>query len=111
MDNILDTLAVSTIQVNRYATSHKLVVWEVQVFEQTWGSTALGFDGWGGSTLTSAWTHVVRDTEGRFHVFFNGRFAYRVDSLSEKFAEDLGKRCLKGVSGSSAYRKGGGDGK
>jgi hypothetical protein len=98
MENILSELAISTIKVNDYLSSYKIVdVMEVFVFEQVWGSTALGFGGWGGSTMTSAWTHVVRTYEGKFIVFFNGRHAYTVDSANEKFMDDLMKQDMKSV--------------
>lgn len=71
MENILSELAISTIKVNDYLSSYKIVdVMDVFVFEQVWGSTALGFGGWGGSTMTSAWTHVVATYEGGVHCLF-----------------------------------------
>lgn len=98
MENILSELAISTIKVNDYLSSYKIVdVMNVFVFEQVWGSTALGFGGWGGSTMTSEWTHVVATYEGVFIVFFNGRYAYTVVSATEVFKEDLAKQDMKSV--------------
>ena len=98
MENILSELAITSIRVNDYLSSYKIVdVMEVFVFEQVWGSTTLGFGGWGGSTITSAWTHVVATYDGKFIVFFNGRHAYTVDSATKNFTEDLAKQNMKSV--------------
>ena len=98
MDRPLTDLAISTIKVNDIMQRHKEVgIFEVYVFEQTWGSTALGFDGIGGSSLTAAWTHVVMTTDGKYHVFFNGRHAYSIENPTEKFKEDLEKRFMVSI--------------
>lgn len=76
---------------------------EVYLFNQTWGSTALGYDGVGGQALTSAYTVVV-EFHGVFCVYFGGdRLAYKVDlndlaSVSYKhFAIDLDARNMPDV--------------
>lgn len=98
MDRPLTDLAISTIKVNDIMQRHKEVgIFEVYVFEQTWGSTALGFDGIGGSALTTAWTHVVMTSDGKYHVFFNGRHAYSIENPTEKFKEDLEKRFMVSI--------------
>lgn len=100
MDNILSKLSIATINVNDYISNKYNLseVAQVFVFEQVWGSTSLGFDGIGGSTMTSAWTHVVSTYYGKHHVFFNGRHAYTVDSANEKFMDDLMKQNMKSVN-------------
>jgi hypothetical protein len=74
------------------------------VFNQTWGSTALGFGGIGGQALTQANTYVfVPETcEQKCFVYFGGRFAYAVP-WSQTFAEDLRKQSMKSVAQSCAY--------
>ena len=52
---------------------------DVTLFNQTWGSTALGYDGIGGAALTDAYTVVV-EFQGVFCVYFGcGRLAYKID--------------------------------
>ena len=50
---------------------------EIYSFPQTWGSTALGFGGIGGSAMTTAMTVVVI-SYGVAAVYFAGRHAYTV---------------------------------
>lgn len=101
MDNILSKLSIATINVSDYISNKYNLseVAQVFAFEQVWGSTSLGFNGIGGSTMTSAWTHVVFTYDGKRHVFFNGRHAYTVDSANEKFMEDLVKQNMQSVDG------------
>ncbi len=61
---------------------------EVIHFNQTWGSTALGFGGVGGNTLTSAYTTVVA-CGATAAVYFAGRHAYTLLSFNAKFIEDI----------------------
>ena len=95
-------------------------VW-MDVFNQTWGSTALGFGGCGGSAMTDAYTTVVRvhfspksSTETNvihklpdfYGVYFDGRFAYQVydDEVSDLFFQDLTARHMVDVqSAASRY--------
>jgi hypothetical protein len=57
---------------------------DVVMFPQMWGSTALGFGGLGGQAITTAYTVVI--SHGRTHVvYFNGRFAYKVERPNELF--------------------------
>lgn len=75
-------------------------------FDQTWGSTALGFPGIGGSAMTTARTYVFipykMDTA---FVFFGSRFAYQCDT-NDKFREDLKNRRMADVMHSGKYKKG-----
>lgn len=63
----------------------------IYMFEQTWGSTALGFPGFGGSAMTEATTYVlIPKTEGNCaHVYFGSQFAYKVNNLTDVFMKDL----------------------
>lgn len=63
---------------------------EVYSFDQTWGSTALGFPGIGGSAMTRATTVVVAGPDEAC-VYFGGQFAYRVKGWrnSEAFNRDM----------------------
>ena len=105
MDNILSKLSIATINVSDYISNKYNLseVAQVFVFEQVWGSTSLGFGGFGGSTMTSAWTHVVSTYDGKHHVFFNGRHAYTVDSANEIFKEDLMNQNMRSVDDAIKY--------
>lgn len=63
---------------------------DVYIFEQTWGSTALGFPGFGGQSITSAYTFVLvpYSSELPCFVYFGGGFAYAVP-YGEEFAKDI----------------------
>ena len=58
---------------------------DVFVFQQLWGSTALGYGGLGGAAMTYAYTVVVSTRSQACVYFGRGRLAYRVDlaNLSE----------------------------
>lgn len=70
----------------------------VEVFQQTWGSTALGFGGMGGGAMTTA--HVVIITGPRFEkaVYFGGRFAYLIIRPKAEFQEDQTMQRMVDVS-------------
>ena len=78
---------------------------DIYTFEQTWGSTALGFDGMGGQAITSARTYVFIpiDINQKCFVYFAGRFAYAVD-YSEKFMEDVLEWNVAAVYESGKYK-------
>ena len=61
---------------------------EVAHFAQTWGSTALGFGGMGGSAMTSAYTTVVT-CNGAAAVYFAGRHAYSIPKYNNAFIDDV----------------------
>lgn len=77
---------------------------EMYVFEQIWGSTALGFSGVGGQAITSARTYVfvpIGCNQNCF-VYFAGRFAYTA-KYSDVFMEDVSKCNMASVSRSGKY--------
>lgn len=63
---------------------------EIYIFQQIWGSTALGFRGMGGQAMTSAYTYVFIpvNTNQNCFVYFDGKFAYEAP-YSDKFMEDV----------------------
>ena len=61
---------------------------EVYHFPQTWGSTALGFGGVGGSAMTPAYTTVIT-SERSAAVYFAGRHAYTVPETTRRFRDDI----------------------
>ncbi len=70
----------------------------VKVFPQMWGSTALGFNEWGGSAMTTALTTVFQ-CAGNYIVFFGERSAYCVsgEKSVELFMRDLKEERLPNV--------------
>lgn len=70
----------------------------VKVFPQLWGSTALGFDEWGGSAMTTALTTVFR-CGNNYIVFFGERSAYCVsgEEAVKLFLKDLKEERLPSV--------------
>ena len=79
---------------------------ELHTFEQTWGSTALGFGGVGGQAITSAITYVFIpiSINQKCFVYFAGRFAYAVD-YSEKFMKDVLDCDMASVAESGKYKR------
>ena len=75
---------------------------EVVMFQQAWSSTALGFGGIGGQTITSAYTVAVIGPCGDACVYFAGRFAYHIKRPNAQFYEDVAGRGLKSVAGAQA---------
>lgn len=79
---------------------------EIYTFEQTWGSTALGFNRVGGQAMTSARTYVfvpIGCNQNCF-VYFAGRFAYAA-KYSNVFMEDVSKCNMASVARSRKYMK------
>ena len=88
---------------NSYPTLDDFVL---HTFEQTWGSTALGFGGVGGQMMTSATTYVFipMGVNQKCLVYFAGRFAYAVD-YSEKFMKDVLGCNVASVYESGKYKR------
>lgn len=64
--------------------------YEIHIFKQVWGSTALGFSGMGGQMMTGAYTYVFIPEYGdtNCHVYFDGAYAYSVP-YSDVFIKDV----------------------
>lgn len=74
------------------------------MFAQTWGSTALGFGGIGGAAMTNAYT-VVLYCEGRYAVYFGGRFAYLIQNPSLLVLENIAQQHMLSLSESGQYER------
>ena len=103
-DTALDLLLIEKDLLYRmdYSKEDK----HLYIFEQTWGSTALGFGGIGGQKITTANTYVfipVTCNQNCF-VYFDGRFAYQVP-WSKSFMEDVRNHSMKSVNQSRLYIK------
>ena len=77
----------------------------IDMFEQSWGSTALGFGGIGGASITSAYTVIVTGPNGDACVYFAGRLAYHIKRPNQKFWEDNQNRSMRPVSGARVYEQ------
>lgn len=77
---------------------------DLYTFEQVWGSTALGFGGIGGQSMTSARTYVFVpvNCNQKCFVYFAGKFAYAVN-YSQKFMDDVLKGNMESVSRAGKY--------
>lgn len=77
---------------------------DLYMFEQTWGSTALGFGGIGGSAMTSATTYVFIPAKlNQAYVYFGGTLAYVINNPNERFREDLRNRRMASVMEQGRY--------
>ena len=106
MNNIINDLLMDTILLNDYMAISRYncsQILQVCVFEQVWGSTNLGFAGVGGSSMTSAWTHVVKTFDGFYHVFFGGRFSYTIEHPNKNFMNDLIKQNMQSIDNALKY--------
>lgn len=75
---------------------------ELYDFDQTWGSTALGFGGMGGQMITSARTYVIVSYMGNCYVYFGGRYSYTVQ-YSQKVMNDIRNGMMKPVNQQGYY--------
>lgn len=79
---------------------------EVHIFEQTWGSTTLGFGGLGGQAMTRENTYVfvpVTCNQNCF-IYFGSQFAYEAE-YNSTFREDLLSGNMKPCRQAGHYRK------
>ena len=79
---------------------------ELYTFNQTWGSTALGFGGVGVQAITEARTYVFvpMNCNQKCFVYFAGRFAYKAD-WCEAIWEDIKNQNMAEVIRAGKYRK------
>lgn len=82
---------------------------EVVMFPQTWGSTALGYGGIGGASMTPAYTVIVSHRRCSCVYFGGGRLAYRVDGAKQspegqkRFIEDISRQNMAARSEATRY--------
>jgi hypothetical protein len=77
---------------------------EIYHFPQMWGSTALGFGGFGGAAMTTAYTTVIV-CEKNAAVFFEGRHAYSVDDFGPVFLADIGRCKMASIDKAVKYNE------
>lgn len=87
----------ATKKKSRKHTDYDMQV--VNMFPQTWGSTALGFGGIGGAAMTTAYTIILSSNlNGEYLVYFGPQFAYKIIQPSDAFFEDITKGSMCAVS-------------
>lgn len=85
----------SLVTKRKRPTNHETSV--TAMFPQSWGSTALGFGGIGGSSYTTAYSIVI-ECNGEYAVYFGSGFAYLVKGTKEAFFDDIRRMTLASVS-------------
>jgi hypothetical protein len=75
----------------------------IEMFQQTWGSTSLGFGGMGCAAITTA-NVVVISYHGESCVYFGSRFAYLARNCAE-LTEDIAKRRVADVRDAGKYNQ------
>lgn len=76
---------------------------EVYSFPQGWGSTALGFGGVGGQTITTAQTTVIISGHSAA-VYFGYGLAYVIERVNTKFMADISNHNMAERSKAGKYR-------
>lgn len=100
MIKILEDLVTSSLRIDNQENPREVI--DIVAFSQTWGNTALGFNGVGGDAMTPAITTIVYKTGGIADVFFAGRKAYSC-KVNEAFQKDVTRRCMASVNEKSKY--------
>lgn len=78
---------------------------DIYVFPQIWGTTALGFSGIGGESVTRAYTTVLIDEKTYVAgVFFENELAYLLGRVNELFREDLHEHKMESEENIYKYR-------
>ena len=79
---------------------------DINLFSQTWGSTALGFSGFGGMAITEAYTTVIQYIPlDIYSVYFGKEFAYYISKPNDKFYHDLMERQMASVQNHAKYKR------
>jgi len=71
---------------------------EIYMHPQAWSDTTCGFGGVGGQQISCSNTVVIISAVFNIACVYNGRFAYSVKNLSEKFYQDLHSHTLCGAN-------------
>lgn len=79
---------------------------KLHTFTQVWGSTALGFSGFGGQAITEARTYVFVpiSCNQKCFIYFGSRFAYEAD-YCDALKEDIGNHQMEPVIKAGKYKK------
>ena len=82
----------------------KYPTYDIQMFSQVWGSTALGFGGFGGQAMTKAYTTIIKEENTNLYgVFFGDRMAYVIENPTKEFFEDIQEHNMKAMDEITPY--------
>ena len=109
VDMVREVLAIENDLPYRFDyTEEKPTIddFELYTFNQTWGSTALGFGGVGGQAMTKARTYVFVPVtcNQKCFIYFAGRFAYKADYCGA-LIEDIRSHNMEHVYKAGKYIK------
>jgi len=108
LESPFDAIHYSMLHAMNTNDKHYIHDFEVTMFAQTWGSTALGFGGIGGAAMTPAYT-VILSRGNNYNVYFGGRHAYSINvhEISaegrNKFFSDISAQCMQNLRGRTNY--------
>lgn len=103
VQTLQERITVALVLDNIYKNDDIIDIWQ---FAQTWESTALGFNAYGGNMLTTALTSVVLKTDGYVDVYFDTKKAY-TKKMSSKLMEDVHRFHMESVTNSHVYDENG----
>lgn len=83
---------------------------DIEIFEQIWGNTSGGFEGIGGSAMTTGTTYVLLPqphvVDEPCQVYFDGCYAYSVSYENEEFLKDVRNYDVAGkITAKGKYKK------
>ena len=102
----LTKMAIQILQINEdfqrrsNENNQDIMIYD---FDQVWGSTALGFPGFGGAALTTERTYVIIDGDTAY-VYFGGNFAYQ-SPVTVALMDDVNNQRMASVMESGRYKK------
>lgn len=107
---LVETVGPSSPAVrDRVRKQRKHDIYDLQsvvVFQQLWGSTALGFGGIGGQAITTCNVIIVEGHTGAHAVYFGSRLAYVIARPNDQFFTDVKSKGVCEVSrAKSRYEK------
>jgi hypothetical protein len=106
--SILRDFAAEIAQYTRFYSGERKYSenYDITVFSQEWGSTAMCFGGWGGQAVTTAYVVVMTFLPtGIVGVYVDGKLAYLIHNPNNKFFEDIRDRHIIDVRMKSLYEK------
>lgn len=99
IQRLQERIAVALVLDNIYKEDDIVDIWQ---FDQSWPSTALGFNACGGDMITSALTSVILRVDGKVDVYFSTKKAYTM-KMSPALMEDIRRFRMEPVMNAHKY--------
>lgn len=99
VQRLQERIAVALVLDNIYKEDDVVDIWQ---FDQSWPSTALGFNACGGDVMTSALTSVILRADGKVDVYFSTKKAY-TKKMSPALMEDIRRFRMEPVMNAKKY--------